>query len=70
VPRYCGSCEQAESQADLIDKLRGARFWGIIFTTIQKFSSAGVLCDQRNIVVVPMTPPLSVISLMAMPAHA
>jgi type I restriction enzyme R subunit len=44
---------QAESQADLVDKLRGRAAGGIIFTTIQKFlESAGVLCERQNIVVI------------------
>ena len=45
--------EQAESRADLVEKLSGRASGGIIFTTIQKFlEGAGVLCDRHNIVVI------------------
>ena len=45
--------EQAESRADLADKLRGRAAGGVIFTTIQKFLAEGELLSERaNIVVV------------------
>ncbi len=44
---------QAESRADLVEKLHGRVAGGIIFTTIQKFLEAGgVLSDRHNIVVI------------------